>query len=50
MDVKIKLLKALATTNTSPFLKKKTMFKSRGIISDLDYKTTLTRVGRGEGP
>ena len=38
MDIKIKLLKALATTNTppSPPPQKKTMLKSRWIISDLD--------------
>ena len=38
MDVKIKLLKALATTNTPPPPPppKKTMYKSRWIISDLD--------------
>ena len=36
MYIKIKLLKALATTNTPPFPPKKTMLKSTWIISDLD--------------
>ena len=44
MDIKIKLMKALATTNIPPFPPKKTMLKSGWIISNLDL-TTLTRVG-----
>ena len=45
---KIKLLKALTTTNTPSSLQK-TMLKSGLIISDPD-QTTLTRVGWEEGP
>ena len=50
MDIKIKLLSALATIKLYfPSPPKKTMLKSGWIISDLDY-TTSTRVGQGEGP
>ena len=45
MDIKIKLMKALATTNIPPSPPpKKTMLKSGWIISNLDL-TTLTKVG-----
>ena len=47
---KIKLLRALATTNTAPLPpQKKTMLKFGWIMSDLD-QTSLIRVGQGEGP
>ena len=46
---KIKLLKSLLTTNTPLPPQRKTMLKSDWIISHPD-KTTLTRVGREEGP
>ena len=45
---KIKLLKALKTTNTPPIPPQKEMLKSGWIISDSD-STTLTSMGQGEG-